>query len=242
MTWILVFTIGLFAGTLAGVIGFGGTTILLPILTFVFGPKAAVPIMAIASIQGNLGRVIVWWREISWPTVLAFSIPAIPATWLGARTMLAIEPRSLELFLGAFFIAMIPSRRWLQVSGLKVSLPGMAFAGGVIGYFTGIVANTGPINAPFFLAHGLAKGGFVGTEAMSSLTMFSSKSLAFYSFGALPRSIIINGLIVGLSLMIGAWLAKKIIERLNVERFNYVMDVALFITGIAMIIGAMSAF
>ena len=238
-TWLIILGIGLFAGTLAGVIGFGGTTILLPILTLVFGPKAAVPIMAIAAILGNLSRVAVWWREIRWPAVVAYSLAAVPAAWLGARTMLAIPPMALEFGLGAFFLAMIPARRWLTASGFKIGLGGMALAGGVVGYLTGIVANTGPINTPVFLAHGLVKGGFVGTEAMSSLMMFLSKATAFRTLGALPWDIIGNGLIVGSSLMIGAYLAKRLMHTIREASFNGLMDALLAITGVAMIVGAL---
>ncbi|MFT5508944.1 MAG: putative membrane protein YfcA [Hyphomicrobiaceae bacterium] len=241
MTMILVILIGLAAGTLAGIIGFGGSTILLPVLSLQFGPKAAVPIMAIAAIFGNFARVVAWWRVVSWPAVGAYSITAIPAAWFGARTMLSLDPTTLELALGVFFIIMIPLRRWFAVSGLRVTLPGLCIAGAVIGYLTGIVANTGPINTPFFLAHGLTKGAFVGTEATASLAMFLSKAAAFRSFGALPTETITNGIIVGISLMAGTYIAKHLLHSINEAVFDGLMDVLLLVAGIAMIMSALYA-
>jgi hypothetical protein len=44
---------------------------------------------------------------------------------------------------------------------------------------------------------------------MSSLTMFSSKTLVFRYFGTLPPQTIVSGLIVGSSLMAGTYLAKR---------------------------------
>ena len=35
-------------------------------LVLVFGPREAVPIMAVASIMANASRVAAWWREIDW--------------------------------------------------------------------------------------------------------------------------------------------------------------------------------
>lgn len=239
LAWLLVLGIGLGAGTLGGIIGFGGSTILLPVLTLVFGAKAAVPIMAIAAILGNMSRVVVWWPDIRWSAALAYSGAAMPMAWLGARTMLALDPTVLELVLGAFFIAMIPLRRWLDRRQISVGLVGLVLAGAVIGYLTGIVANTGPINTPFFLAHGLVRGGFVGTEAMSSLTMYSSKVAAFRTLGALPAELILNGLIVGTSLMAGAWIAKRFMRRISADAFRGMMDGLLLVTGAAMIIGAL---
>ena len=111
-------------------------------------------------------------------------------------------------------------------------------AGAVIGYLTGIVANTGPINAPFFLAHGLVKGPFIGTEAMSSFFMFSSKAASFRYFGALPDEIILSGVIVGSSLMAGVWIAKRIVQNLDENQFRGLIDAVLLIAGTAMILGA----
>lgn len=240
MTMMLVLLIGLAAGTLAGIIGFGGTTILLPILTLQFGPKAAVPIMAIASILGNFARVVAWWQIVSWRAVAAYSVTAIPSAWLGAHTMLTLDPIALELALGVFFIAMIPLRRWFAATGLRVTLLGLALAGAVIGYLTGIVANTGPINTPFFLAHGLTKGSFVGTEATASLAMFLSKATAFRSVGALPTETIVNGLIVGASLMVGTYIAKNFLQSIDENTFRGLMDALLLVAGIAMIASALS--
>jgi len=239
LAWLLVLAIGLGAGTLAGVIGFGGSTILLPVLTLVFGPKEAVPIMAIAAILGNMSRVVVWWQEIKWSAALAYSVGAMPMAWLGARTMLALDPTVLELVLGAFFIAMIPIRRILDRSGLTIGLVGLALAGAGVGYLTGIVANTGPINTPFFLAHGLVRGGFIGTEALSSLSMYTSKVTAFRSFGALPDDLIVKGMMVGTSLMIGAYLAKRFMRRISETAFRGLMDGLLLLTGVAMIANAL---
>ncbi len=238
MTWLLILAMGLAAGTLGGIIGFGGTTILMPILVLSFGPKAAIPIMAIASILGNLSRVVVWWSAVNWRAVAAYSIPAIPGAAMGAQVMVSLDPFVLDLVLGVFFIAMIPLRHWFRAKGWHVPLLGLFFAGAIIGFLTGIVANTGPINTPFFLAHGLAKGAFISTEAMSSLAMFTSKSLAFRELGVLPNSIIAYGIIVGSSLMFGTWIAKRFLQRMDESHFRGLMDVMLFIAGIAMIGGA----
>ena len=238
MSWLFVLLTGLVAGTLGGIVGFGGSTILLPVLALTFGAKAAVPIMAVAAMVGNLSRVAIWWREINWRAAAAFSVAAIPGAWLGAMTMLAIDAVLLEFCLGVFFIAMIPLRRWFTSHGFTIGLAGLALAGCGIGFLTGIVSGTGPINTPFFLAHGLARGAFIGTEAMSSVAMFSTKVAAFHAFGALPRDIVVSGLLVGSTLMIGAYLGKRLLMRLADASFRNLMDMVLLVAGLAMIASA----
>ena len=126
----------------------------------------------------------------------------------------------------------------MAASGFKVSLAGLALAGSVIGFLTGMVANTGPINTPFFLAHGLLKGAFVGTEAAASLAMFTSKTAAFWAFSALPWAIVSKGLIVGSTLMIGARAAKSLVTSIDAGTFKWLMDGLLLVAGVAMIVSA----
>ncbi|VTN10057.1 Uncharacterised protein [Raoultella terrigena] len=57
---------------------------------------------------GNIGRVIVWWHEIRWRPVFAYSLAGVPAAVLGAHTLLTISPGTVEVFLAAFPSAMIP--------------------------------------------------------------------------------------------------------------------------------------
>ena len=53
-----ILIVGLCAGALSGVIGTSSTIILLPILVYQFGPKQAVPIMAIAALMSNVGKAL----------------------------------------------------------------------------------------------------------------------------------------------------------------------------------------
>jgi uncharacterized membrane protein YfcA len=231
----LVLILGLVAGTLGGVVGFGTSIMLMPALVLVFGPREAVPIMAVASIMANGSRVAAWWREIDWRVVGAYSVAAVPAATLGAATLLVLPTRSVEAVLGLFFIAMIPVRRWMAAQQWKLRLWQMALVGAVIGFLTGIVATTGPVNAPFFLAYGLVKGAYLGSEALGSLAMFVAKAITFRGLGALPLDTLGKGAIVGSSLVAGAFIAKRYVRQLDPERFRLLMDGLLLVAGATML-------
>jgi uncharacterized membrane protein YfcA len=231
MEFALVLALGLVAGTLGGIVGFGTSIMLMPALVLVFGPREAVPIMAVASIMANASRVAVWWHEVDWRAVGAYSVTGFPAAALGAATLLALPTRAVEASLGAFFIAMIPVRRWMARREWRLGLWHLAALGAVIGFLTGIVASTGPINAPFFLAYGLVKGAYLGTEALSSMAVYVAKTITFRSLGALPWDAFAKGVIVGTSLVAGAFVAKRFVLRLDASRFRLVMDGLLLVAG-----------
>lgn len=235
----LVLVLGLVAGTLGGIVGFGTSIMVMPALVLVFGPREAVPIMAIASVMANASRVAAWWREVDWRAVGAYSATAMPAAALGAATLLALPGRAVEAVLGLFFIAMIPLRRWMARQAWRLGLGHLALLGAGIGFLTGIVASTGPINAPFFLAYGLVKGAYLGTEALGSLAVYLVKAITFRSLGALPLETVGKGLVVGSSLVAGAFIAKRYVRQLDAERFRLLMDALLLVAGLTMLWAAL---
>ncbi|HET7889230.1 MAG TPA: sulfite exporter TauE/SafE family protein, partial [Bradyrhizobium sp.] len=185
MSFVFVLAVGLVAGTISGIVGTGSSIMLMPVLIYTYGPKQAVPIMAVAAVMSNLSRILAWYREVDWRACAAYSIPAVPAAALGARTLLVLPSRLVDIAIGSFLITMVPVRHWLAGHQLKFSLWHLAIGGAVVGYLTGIVVSTGPLSVPLFLFYGLAKGAFLATEAASSLGMYVSKSVTFQRLGAL---------------------------------------------------------
>jgi uncharacterized protein len=241
LNFLFVLAVGLVAGTLSGIVGTGSSIMLMPVLIYEYGPKHAVPIMAIAAVMANLSRILAWWRDVDWWACAAFSVPAIPAAALGARTLLVLPSRIVDISIGVFLIAMVPVRHWLAWHNLKLSLSHLAIGGALIGYLTGIVVSTGPLSVPLFLFYGLSKGAFLATEAASSLGMYVSKSVTFRHFGALPAEVILQGLIAGASLMFGAFIAKRLVSRLEAEVFRRMMDVIMLAAGLATLWAAFSS-
>jgi hypothetical protein len=235
MDYALVLTVGLIAGTLGGVVGFGSSIMLMPVLMFTFGPREAVPIMAIASVMANLSRVLAWWRLTDWRAVGAYAATGVPGAALGARTLLVLPPRVVEIALGMFFVGMIFVRRHLASHGLRLARVHLALVGAFVGFLTGIVVSTGPLTVPMFLAYGLVKGAFLATEAAGSLAIYLTKAIVFRSFGALPLDIFVQGLVTGASLMVGAFVAKPFVITLPPERFHLLMDGVMLVSGGALL-------
>src|SRR5450755_625917 len=239
MDFLIVLAVGLVAGTISGIVGFGSSIMLMPVLVIADGPLKAVPIMAVAAILANLSRILVWWREVDWRAVAAYSVTGAPAAAAGARTLLVLPPHVVEAVLGAFFLLMIPARRWLAAQDIKLRLWHLAVIGLVVGYLTGIVVTTGPITAPIFLGYGLVKGAYLATEAAGSLAVYMSKAAVFRAFGALPTDAIVKGLLIGSSLMAGSFIAKRFVLKLEPSQFRQLMDALMFVSGSTMLWSAL---
>jgi len=235
LEFVFVCTVGLVAGAISGIIGTGSSIMLVPVLVWQFGPKEAVPIMAVAAVIGNFSRILAWWREVDWRATAAYAIPAVPAAVLGAKTLLVLPPRVVDVAIGLFLIAMIGIRRWLAAHDIELGLPHLAVIGAVVGYITGIVVTTGPITVPIFLMYGLVKGAFLATEAAGSLAIYLAKVFAFRSFGAMPLATFVKGLIAGGSLMAGTFLSRRLVASMAPESFRYMLDALMLVSGLAML-------
>jgi uncharacterized membrane protein YfcA len=189
--------------------------------------------------MANLARILSWWREIDWRACTAYAVTAAPAAALGAGTLLILPARLVDGALGGFFIFMIFLRRWLAARRLTARLWHLSLFGAVIGYLTGIVASTGPISVPLFLAYGLVRGGFLATEAAGSLAVYVTKTIAFRGLGALPLEVIGRGLIVGASVMAGSFVAKRAVLHLDPDKFRLLMDALMLISGATLIWAAL---
>jgi len=228
--------LGLGAGILGGVIGFGTTIILMPALVYFYGPIQAIPVIALVATVANLSRIFLWWSVINWKVCFVYSITAIPAVILGVNTLVTLNDRLIEITLGLFLILLIPIRRWMRQQNFYLKLWQMSLVGAGIGYLTGIVATTGAINTPFFLAFGLSKGAFLGTEAASTLSILFTKGITFHQLGFLNTTAIIQGLLIGSCVLVGSIFSKRIVLALPEKKFLLLMELVMLISGASILV------
>ena len=227
MDFLIIFVSSILAGLLSGIVGTGSSIVLLPVLVGIYGAKAAIPIMAISALLANIGRVCVWWRSVNWRAVWFYAVPSIPMAALGAKTLIELPDSVGSLLLGVFMLCLIPGRYFLRAKQFG-SKPIHLIAGGVcIGFLTGLVASTGPLSLAVFSGFGLVKGVLIATEAAGSLFVFGAKVFTFNHLGVLPYDIIVSGVMVGASITVGTYGAKRILSRMSTRQHDRVIDFVL---------------
>ncbi len=168
---LLLIAAALVASTLAAVAGFGGAAVLLPVLVAVFGVRAAIPILTVAQLIGNGSRVWFNRTELDGRLVAWFALGAVPLALVGGFLFAAAPLSALTRLLGAFLLGVVAWRHLRP--GPPRHVPRAAFApiGAVSSFLSALLGSVGPLMAPFFLAAGLVKGAYIGTEAASTVVM-----------------------------------------------------------------------
>ncbi|MCT6517420.1 sulfite exporter TauE/SafE family protein [Proteus vulgaris] len=231
MGFIAVILLAILSGVISGVVGTGASILLIPALTYVFGAKEAVPIMALASVMGNLSRIYLWRHSIRFKPLFYYLLLGIPAVILGANTLWIMPEKWLNMGMGMFFILMIPVLHLLRMHQIKMKTYQVIIAGAIIGYLTGIVFSTGPLTIPVFSAYGLTLGPLLATEAAASFIIYLTKALTFNQLGAVNSFILISGALVGCGLVVGNYLGKKLVLKLTPKLFQWFLDVMLLFAG-----------
>jgi uncharacterized membrane protein YfcA len=233
---VLVLT-ALAASTVAAVAGFGGAVVLLPVLIWVFGARDAVPILTVAQLVGNLSRVFFNRRELVWPIAGWFAVGAVPSSVIGALLFVAAPTAILSRLLGAFLLASVAYRHTKIGRHVRVSQRGFVGVGAGLGFFSALLGSVGPLAAPFFLSHGLVAGAYIGTEALTAVTMHLVKVSIYGGYALLSGASVAVGLAIGVVMVLGSYLGTLLLARVPERLFPVIIEVVLVISGIQLLVG-----
>jgi uncharacterized membrane protein YfcA len=221
------------AALVGSVAGSGGTALLLPVLTLYFGVGDAIPILTIANFSSNLGRAWFNRREVVLPVVGWFSLGSIPLALTGAMLFVVSSPDLLTRILGAFLLLTVAWRR-LGIKVASFSSPQwFAPLGAAFGLLNGLLEGIGPIMAPFFLASGLVRGAYIGTDALATVFMQGSKLTVLGGTSIIDSSILASGLTLVPFMFAGAFAGKKVVDYVSDAFFIMVIDITLLCSGIS---------
>ena len=228
---LLIAGAALLASTLAAVSGFGGAAVLLPVLVGSFGLREAIPILTVAQLIGNGSRVWLNRRELNGRVVGWFALGGVP-TALGGGVIFARAPLPfLTRLLGAFLILVVVWRHVRPKASAKPQAWSFAIIGAVASFLSALLGSVGPLMAPFFLAYGLVKGAYIGTEALATVVMHVAKLIAYHQSSVLPFHAVIAGLAIGPIMIFGSFLGKRIVDRLPEKVFVWIIEATLLTAG-----------
>ena len=136
-----------------------------------------------------------------------------------------MEP--LKRVLGAFLLVMVVGRRFgpRAVGHSRLSPPAFAGIGGGSGFLSALLGSVGPLMAPFFLAAGLVKATYIGTEALATVVMHVTKLVIYQQVALLTPANALAGLMLGPVMILGSIVGKRIVDRLSERMFVALVEI-----------------
>ena len=224
------------AATLAAITGFGGAALLLPVLTLIYGVRDAVPILTVAQLVGNGSRVWFNRHDVDRAVVRWYTAGAVPLALLGGYVFAVAPAAFLTRVLGLFLIAVVIWRRAGRNSIPRPTLRGFALVGAASSFLSALVGSVGPLMAPLFLAYGLVKGAYIGTEALATVVTHTAKLVAYHQAAVLSPGAMVAGLALGPVMVAGSLVGKRIVDRLPPHVFVALIEGTMTVAGVMFVI------
>jgi uncharacterized protein len=228
---VLLFFLVTIGSLISSLTGLGGGTLILAGLMLVFPPQLAIPLHSFTQMSANAIRVSLFFKQVHWKVVVAYSSLMIPFAWSGALIFEHINPDVLKIVVGVFILY---SLRPLKIKPTEEpKLKTFALLGAASGFLGVFVGAVGPLVTPFFNRLKIGREGSLSTKSAGQFFLQVSKVIAFagaadFNFNSLKEDI---GLLIAgsfLGVMISIPIGKKIPDHI----FEKAVNVMLFLIAI----------
>jgi uncharacterized membrane protein YfcA len=233
MEIIFIALLTVLTGGIGTLTGFGTSTIMVPILLFFLPLPQTLLLVGIVHWFGDVWKIIFFKKGFNWKLILTFGIAGITASYLGASIVFSISERLLSQILGGFLIVYVIflflKPRFKIPKNTVTALSG----GGLSGFFAGVFGVGGAIRGVFLSAFDLPKAVYISTAGAIALFIDSTRITTYLlNDVTLNRQFLWGFLLFVPASFIGAWAAKKIVDKIPQEKFRKVIAVFLFLTAL----------
>ncbi|MFA6262747.1 MAG: sulfite exporter TauE/SafE family protein [Bacteroidia bacterium] len=223
------------ASILGGLAGYGTGLVLPVFLAPLVGVANVIPVMAVAMLLNNGGRIAAFWRDIEWPHVRRVLLLGLPACAAGAYGYTLLNASWVALLLGSFLLATVPLRRLLRRAGTQLSPAGETVAGAAFGFVNGGMTGAGVLLISLLMAAGVEGAALVATDAVISVLMGLLKVALFGSLARLDGPLVATGLLVGACTVPGAFVARQLLKHIPGRVHAVVMEVIVVAGALALL-------
>lgn len=219
--------------------GFGTSTVMIPVMVLFVPLPIVLLFVGVIHLCGDVWKVLLFKRGFDWKLILAFGLPGVAASFVGASMSLQTQMFPLKRVLGAFLILyvvyLIVKREW--------ALPktrGTAVSGGLMsGLFAGFFGVGGAVRGAFLTAFNLPKEVYIFTSGMIALFIDLTRVSRYIWGGTRLEGELLLALILSIPVSFAsAYIAKKFLDRLPQKSFRIFVGVFLALVGAKLLIWA----
>ena len=234
----LIAAVGMLTSVLGGVTGYGTGALMPLVLVPIVGAEPVVPILSLSALLTNSGRAAAFWSLVDGRRAVIVLLAAVPTCVLGAWGYTMLTGKGAALVIGAMLVATVPLRRLMRRRGLALSNRGLAAASFGWGPLAGGTVGAGIILLSLLMAAGLEGAAVIATDAVISIGIGLAKLTTFGLAGAVNATVIAIALLIGGVAFPGAFLAKRLTQRLPLHVHTAILDAVVAGGGAAMILNA----
>ena len=228
MEIVLIGLLTVVASGLGTLTGFGTSTLMVPILAIFYPLPQTLLLVGIVHFFTSLWRTLLFRQGLRWDLILKFGVPGVLLSITGGWLMFRLPPDTGGQILGAVLLGYVV---FVLVKG-RVRLPqrtAVAVSGGALyGLSAGIFGIGGAVRGAFLNAFDLPKPVYLAVTGVIALAVDSSRLATYWVGGSVLSPTLAWGLLAFVPLsLLGARLAKSVVERIPQAYFQRVIAVFL---------------
>ncbi|MBI5147661.1 MAG: sulfite exporter TauE/SafE family protein [Parcubacteria group bacterium] len=230
-----VFYGGALAAEIIGTItGFGSATLFTAIAAFFMDIKTVIVVVAFFHLFGGATRLFLFRKTIDKKIILAFGVPDLAFTLIGAALIIATPSAAAQKLFGAFLVAYSLLAFFKPNFALPKKNAVLAAGGALSGFLAGLIGTGGAVRALALNAFGLPRDYYLGTGALLAVITDLARISVYFTNGAAAQTGRLTAIlpIFLFIAVIGTLAGQKIVVRIKESVFHRVVLIALAAAGI----------
>lgn len=211
-----------------------GGVLFLGILASFVETTYVVPIYAAVMIVSTGSRSILFHKHINWKIASRYIVGLLPGAFLGIYVFQLLPKDIIKLSMGIFimFAIFLPVTKKEDRLDIRIFVP-VGLVAGFLGMFFGA---SGPFTSSFYIRQGIIKEALIATKATCALL---EHILKIFLFGLIGINVLSYGstvLFLGLAVIPGIYIGKRLLNKFSDRAFLIVFKVLLFCLALRIII------
>ena len=233
---VLLALLTLVASSIGTITGFGTSTIMVPVLLLFFPLPLTLLFVGVIHWFGDIWKMLFFRSGVRWRLLLLFGASGLLTSYGGASLVVALPEAILSRFLGVFLLLYVGwlwfAPQWRLPESNTTALAG----GGLSGFLAGIFGVGGAVRGAFLAAYNLPKGVYLFTSGAIALVVDSTRLITYWSDGVrLPTALLWALLAAIPASFLGAYLAKRLVDRIPQKQFRAVIAVFLALVALTLL-------
>jgi len=224
-----------FSEVIGTIVGFGSSTVFLPLALFFVDFKTALVLVAFLHVFGNLGRIGFFRHGLDKRTLVIFGIPSVVLTLLGTFLVSYISQDLFKGILGLFLVVYALISLWKEDLTVKQTLASSIIGGGLSGFLAGLIGTGGALRGAFLTAFGIPKEKYIATAAAIALAVDLTRIPVYFAGGFLRQEFYWYIPFLFVIALVGSFTGKQIVTKIPQKNFKKAVLVAILLIGVKFI-------
>lgn len=233
---LLFFTLAGVSEIIGTIVGFGSSTIFLPIALAFYDFNTALVLVAILHIFGNLARLNFFRASLDKNLLLKFGLASVIFSLIGALMVDKIPQEVLKVILGLFLFIFGIFNFFQKIPKIKPTDTALGLAGASSGFLAGLIGTGGALRGATLNSFGIHKAEYIATASTIALTVDIARIPVYFSQGFLPQSLYWQIPFLFLLAIAGSFIGKNIVKKIPQNKFKLVVSLALALIGLKFIV------